>query len=73
MPHFDTVAVVSDVDEKEYVGLQAVFGHRVSLKVKWSYNGEIIPTENGSFKDIDRLNNDQDYAEKQLMANNQRM
>jgi len=71
MPHFNPVAVINHINENDFVKLQEKYGICVDLHAKWSWNGEIIPVEN--FEDINKLNNDEGFAEKMLMNSNVRM
>jgi len=71
MPRFDPVVTIYGVDECEFNKLVEEWGHRVSLKAMYSFNGEIVHVD--SFEEIDRLNDDMDgEGYEKLMDSNRR-
>jgi hypothetical protein len=72
MSQHSAVAVIDYITEDELVKLQELFPNRVSLRAKWSYNGEITSQSDMSFEDIDRMNDDEEFAYNILMESNQR-
>jgi hypothetical protein len=72
MPQHSPVAVIDHISEDELAKLQQLYPHRVTLKSKWSYNGEITSQSDMSFEDIDRMNHDEEFAYNILMESNQR-
>jgi hypothetical protein len=73
MSYFSPVIVIDDITEDEFKELKKQFGcFRVTLKAKYSYNSEIISVEDEDFKNIDKLNEDENYSYNQLMSNNSR-
>ncbi len=71
MSQHTPTAVINYVTEEELAELQRLYPNRVTLKAKWSYNGEITSQEL-SFEDIDRMNVDEEFAYNILMRSNQR-
>ena len=71
MSQHTPTAVINYVKEEELAELQRLYPNRVTLKAKWSYNGEITSQEL-SFEDIDRMNVDEEFAYNILMRSNQR-
>ena len=71
MSQHTPTAVINYVKEEELAELQRLYPNRVTLKAKWSYNGEIT-SEELSFEDIDRMNIDEEFAYNILMRSNQR-
>ena len=71
MPSFSGRAVINLENEKEYEKLKKLYGWRVTLMASWSYNGELVDVED--FGDIEKLNQDEEYAHARLMNSNLRM
>ena len=72
MSQHSPVAVIDHISEDELAKLQQLYPHRVALKSKWSYNGEITSQSDLSFEDIDRMNDNEEFAYNILMESNQR-
>jgi hypothetical protein len=72
MPQHSPVATIDHITEDELTELRQLYPHRVSLKSKWSYNGEITSQSDLSFDDIDKMNDDEEFAYNILMESNQR-
>ena len=70
MPSFSGRAIIRFENETEYEKLKELYGWRVTLMASWSYNGELVDVEN--FADIERLNNEEEYAHERLMNSNLR-
>jgi len=71
MSGFSPVATVTGISEEEYKKLVAEWGHRVSLKAMWSWNGELVDVED--FDEINKISDDPDGAGyDKLMASNNR-
>ena len=71
MPSFSGRAVIQIKNEEEYEQLKKLYGWRVSLMASWSYNGELVDVED--FADIEKLNQDEEYAHERLMNSNLRI
>ena len=71
MPSFSGRAVIDIENEKEYEQLKKLYGWRVTLMAAWSYNGELIDVED--FADIEKLNENEEYAHARLMNSNLRI
>ena len=72
MPQHSAVATIDYITEDELAKLKELYPHRVTLKSMWSYNGEITSQSDLSFDDIDRMNDDEEFAYNILMESNQR-
>ena len=72
MSQHSATATIDHVTEDELTALQERYPNRVTLKSKWTYNGEITSQSDLSFEDIDRMNVDEDFAYNILMESNQR-
>jgi hypothetical protein len=72
MSQYSSTATIDYITEDELAKLQELFPKRVSLKAKWSYNGEITSQSDLSFEDIYRMNDDEEFAYNILMDSNQR-
>ncbi|MCH8957712.1 hypothetical protein IIA28_20720 [candidate division KSB1 bacterium] len=71
MPSFSGRAVINLENETEYKKLKKLYGWRVTLMAAWSYNGELVDVED--FGDIEKLNQDEEYAHERLMNSNLRI
>ena len=71
MPSFSGRAVINLENETEYEKLKKLYGWRVTLMAAWSYNGELVDVED--FGDIEKLNQDEEYAHERLMNANLRI
>ncbi|MCH8981853.1 hypothetical protein IH922_07525 [candidate division KSB1 bacterium] len=71
MPSFSGRAVIDLENETEYEKLKKLYGWRVTLMAAWSYNGELVDVED--FADIEKLNQDEEYAHERLMNSNLRI
>ena len=71
MPSFSGRAVINFENETEYEKLKKLYGWRVTLMASWSYNGELVDVED--FGDIEKLNQDEEYAHARLMNSNLRV
>ncbi len=71
MPSFSGRAVIDFENEQEFGKLKKLYGSRLTLMASWSYNGELVDVED--FKDIERLNNEEEYAHERLMNSNLRI
>jgi len=72
MSQHSATATIDHVTEDELTALQERYPNRVTLKSKWTYNGEITSQSDLSFEDIDRMNVDEEFAYNILMQSNQR-
>ena len=72
MSQHSATATIDYITEDELTALQERYPNRVTLKSKWTYNGEITSQSDLSFEDIDRMNVDEDFAYNILMESNQR-
>lgn len=70
MSGFTAVASITNISEKEYAELQKHWGHRLSLKAMWSWNGEYVCVED--FDEIERISEDEELGYKKLMESNRR-
>jgi len=70
MPHFDRVVIVQNITDEEIQELRKKFGWKATVTAKWSYNGEIVDCAE---EDLDRLDNDEGFAEKVLENSNLRL
>lgn len=70
MSHFDPVIKLNSVTDEEYAQLEKTFGHRMSVGARWSWNGELIPAND--LDDVERMNDDETYADYCLMNANLR-
>ena len=70
MPSFSGRAVIDFENEQEYEKLKKLYGWRVTLMASWSFNGELVDVED--FTDIDKLNDNEEYAHERLMNSNLR-
>jgi len=70
VPSFSGRAVINFENEAEYEKLKKLYGWRVTLMAAWSYNGELVDVED--FADIEKLNENEDYANQRLMNSNLR-
>ena len=70
MPSFSGRAVINFENEKEYEKLKKLYGSRLTLMASWSFNGELVDVE--SFADIEKLNENEEYAHERLMNSNLR-
>ena len=71
MPSFSGRAVIDIANETEYEQLKKLYGWRVTLMAAWSYNGELVDVED--FGDIEKLNENEEYAHERLMNSNLRI
>ncbi len=71
MPSFSGRAVIQIKNEEEYEQLKKLYGWRMTLMASWSYNGELVDVED--FADIEKLNQDEEYAHERLMNSNLRI
>jgi len=72
MSQHSPTATIDYITEDELTALQERYPNRVTLKSKWTYNGEITSQSDLSFEDIDRMNVDEEFAYNILMESNQR-
>jgi hypothetical protein len=72
MSQHSPTATIDYITEDELMEVQESYPDRVTLKSKWSYNGEITSQADLSFEDIDRMNNDEEFAYNILMRSNRR-
>jgi len=72
MSQHSATATIDYITEDELTALQERYPNRVTLKSKWTYNGEITSQSDLSFEDIDRMNVDEEFAYNILMESNQR-
>ena len=70
MPSFSGRAVIDIENEKAYEKLRKLYGSRLTLMAAWSYNGELVDVED--FADIEKLNENEEYAHERLMNSNLR-
>ena len=70
MPSFSARAVIHFENEQEYEKLKKLYGWRVTLMASWSFNGELVDVKD--FADIDKLNENEEYAHERLMNSNLR-
>ena len=71
MSHFTPIATIRNINEKQLRELEKKYGiGNVSLSSILSWNGEVISVE--SFEQIDKMNDDDEYAAKILEQSNSR-
>ena len=70
MPSFSGRAVINYENEKEFEEIKKLYGWKVTLMAAWSYNGELVDVD--ELADIDKLNENEDYAHERLMNSNLR-
>lgn len=71
MSGFSPVITILYPDEKEYAELVEKYGNRIGLQAMWSWNGELVSVDN--FTEIDKMNDNEDYAHTKLMNANCRL
>ena len=71
MPSFSGRAVIQIKNEEEYEQLKKEYGSNLTLMASWSYNGELVDVED--FGDIEKLNENEEYAHERLMNSNLRI
>ena len=71
MPSFSGRAVIQIQSEKQHEQLKKEYGPNLTLMACWSYNGELVDVED--FADIERLNENEEYAHEKLMNSNLRV
>ena len=71
MPSFSGRAVINFENEEEYEKLKKLYGWRVTLMASWSYNGELVDVKD--YDDIEKLNQNEEYAHARSMNSNLRV
>ena len=71
MPSFSGRVVIQIKNEEEYEKLKKEYGPNLTLMATWSYNGELVHAKD--YDDIEKLNQDEDYAHERLMNSNLRV
>ena len=71
MPSFSGRAVIRIQSEEQYEQLKKEYGLNLTLMAAWSYNGELVDVKD--YDDIEKLNQNEDYAHARLMDSNLRV
>ena len=71
MPSFSGRVVIQIQSEEQYERLKKEHGPNLTLMASWSWNGELVHVDN--FADIEKLNENEEYAHERLMNSNLRI